>query len=52
MLWVPFDFPTIQDAVDAADNGDMVRVADGVYRGDGNRDINLGGKVVSVRSAS
>jgi hypothetical protein len=45
-------FPTIQAAVEAARDGDIVTLADGVYRGTGNRDIDLLGKRIIVRSAS
>ncbi len=48
---VPVDFPTIQAAVNIANNGDTILVADGIYRGDGNRDIGLQGKAITVRSA-
>ncbi|MBD3217637.1 MAG: VWA domain-containing protein, partial [candidate division Zixibacteria bacterium] len=41
---VPDDFATIQEAVDTAISGDTIIVADGVYTGDGNRDINLNGR--------
>ena len=41
------DFPTIQAAIDAAQDGDVVELGDGVYRGAGNRDITLLGKAIS-----
>jgi hypothetical protein len=47
---VPSQYPTIQAAIDASANGDVVTVADGVYTGTGNRDIDFGGKTVTVRS--
>ena len=43
---------TIQAAIDAAVDGDEVVVADGIYTGDGNRDIDFGGKLVTVRSST
>ena len=45
-------YPTIQAAVTAAAAGDTVVVADGTYSGAGNRDIDFGGKSLTVRSAS
>ena len=44
-------FPTIQAAVDAAQEGDTITLADGIYRGPGNRDIQVAGKEVIIRSA-
>lgn len=35
---------TIQDAVDCADEGDRIFVGEGIYTGNGNRDIDFGGK--------
>ncbi|HUW18461.1 MAG TPA: S8 family serine peptidase [Sedimentisphaerales bacterium] len=49
-LWVPADFPTIQQAIDAAFDGQTVFVADGTYTGAGNRDIDFNGKTITVRS--
>lgn len=46
------DYPTIQEAVDAAVPGDIIELEDGTYRGDGNRDIEYRGKSVTVRSRS
>jgi hypothetical protein len=49
---VPGDYPTIQAAVDAASNGDEVVLADGVFTGDGNYNIDILGKTITVRSQS
>jgi pectin methylesterase-like acyl-CoA thioesterase len=43
------DFPTIQAAIDAAIDGDTVELADGTFRGDGNRDPDYLGKAITVR---
>ena len=44
------DFPTIQAALDAAGQGDVIELADGTFTGDGNRDIDYLGKAITVRS--
>jgi hypothetical protein len=43
-------FATIQTAVDATYYGDTVRVANGTYTGDGNRDIEVKRKGITIRS--
>jgi hypothetical protein len=43
---------TIQAAVDSALDGETVLLADGIFTGDGNRDIDFRGKAITVRSAS
>jgi hypothetical protein len=49
-LSVPVEYQTIQDAIDAAKDADMIVVADGTYTGPGNRDIDFGAKAITVRS--
>ena len=46
------DYPTIQAAIDAASNADIIELTDGVFQGDGNRDIDYCGKSITVRSQS
>ncbi|MGB2821628.1 MAG: LamG-like jellyroll fold domain-containing protein, partial [Phycisphaerae bacterium] len=46
----PFD--AIQEAIEAATDGDTVVVLDGTYTGSGNRDIDFLGKAITVRSAN
>jgi hypothetical protein len=49
-LYVPADYPTIQEAIDFAWPNTTIWVTDGTYTGDGNRDIDFYGKAVTVRS--
>jgi hypothetical protein len=49
---VPDDFAKIQDALDVAGDGDVIEVKPGTYRGQGNRDLDCGGKAVTLRSAA
>ncbi|MFC1573130.1 T9SS type A sorting domain-containing protein [Candidatus Eisenbacteria bacterium] len=46
------DFPTIQAAITAATPGDTVALANGVFTGDGNRDLEILDKGITVRSQS
>ena len=43
-------FCTIQQGIDAAYDGDTVLVLDGTCTGDGNRDLNFGGKAITMIS--
>lgn len=47
---VPQDYPTIQAGINAARDGDEVVIADGVYTGAGNYQIEFQGKAITVRS--
>lgn len=43
-------YPTIQAAVTAAVSSDIVELENGIYTGAGNRDVDLQGKAITVRS--
>jgi len=47
--YVPAAYPTIQAAIDAALDGDLVLIAPGTYTGIGNRNIEFRGKAITVR---
>ena len=46
------DFPTILAAVDASLDGDIIELTDGVFTGEGNRNVRYLGKAITVRSQS
>jgi hypothetical protein len=51
-LHVPGQFPYIQAAINAAADGDQVVIAPGTYIGPNNRDLDLLGKAITVRSSA
>ena len=50
IIHVPADFVTIQAAIDTANCGDTIEVADGSYSGSGNKNLSLSGKTIKLRS--
>ena len=46
------DFPNIQAAVDHVQDGDIIELGDGLFQGEGNRDIDYLGKGIVIRSQS
>lgn len=46
----PFD--AIQEAIDAAEDGDTVQILAGTYKGFGNRNLNFLGKAITVRGVA
>ncbi len=51
-VFVPWDFDTIQEAVDNVSNGDSVLVGEGVFTGEGNRNISMEGRSLYIGSTS
>jgi len=49
VIRVPAGWPTIAQAVDTAESGDTIMIEDGVYTGDGNRDMVID-KSLEIRS--
>ena len=47
---VPNEYSNIQAAIEASYNGDTVMVHDGTYLGDGNRDLDFGGRLIILMS--
>ena len=47
---VPDDYAKIQDALEAAQNGDVVLLADGTYTGTNNVDLHFAGKAITLKS--
>ena len=46
------DYLSIQEGIDAASDGDEVVVCDGTYTGSLNKNLDFGGKAITLRSAS
>jgi subtilisin family serine protease len=49
-IYVPSEYLTIQEAISRSWNGGTVWLADKIYRGQGNRDIDFLGRAITVRS--
>ncbi len=46
------DYPTIQAAIEASIEGNLILLADGVFTGEGNRDLDVRGKPITIESQS
>ncbi len=50
--FVPSVYGTIQSAIDVAEDGDTVVIAPGAYTGGGNKNLDFGGKAITVTSTN
>ncbi|MGA1794393.1 MAG: LamG-like jellyroll fold domain-containing protein [bacterium] len=50
LIHVPANYSTIQEAINAADDWDTVLVANGIYTGPGNKNIDFNGKAIRIES--
>jgi len=50
VIHIPDDYQTIQEGIDAASAGDTVLLADGIYTGEGNIDLDFGGVDIVLKS--
>jgi hypothetical protein len=50
VIRIPGDYPVIQQGIEAASAGDTVLVADGIYTGEGNVNLDFIGKTITVKS--
>ena len=49
-VYVPAEYNTIQEAIKRSWNGGTVWIVDGIYKGQGNRDVDFLGRAITVRS--
>jgi parallel beta-helix repeat protein len=50
VIYVPQDYETIQSAINASSDNGSILVSDGVYTGEGNKNLDFNGKEITVSS--
>ena len=48
IIYVPGDYPTIQEGINACSRGDTVMIAPGIYGGPGNGELNTAGNAMTI----